>query len=176
VATAILSFVPSPKKIFREPPSGAPEATQWFGGPVDRWKVALRVFGEELDPERVSALLGCQPTSARRKGDPFPKKGRWLLEIYSKDCDQNADVDDGIRMLLARLTADNATWLSLTSTYAVDIFCGLFMATFNRGFGISCETSKQLSDRHLEIGFDLYFDPMPAPPSQATRSGPDPGP
>jgi hypothetical protein len=29
----------------------------WFGGPVDRWKVALRVYSEELDPDRISVLL-----------------------------------------------------------------------------------------------------------------------
>ena len=38
------------KTISREPPEGAPEGTVWFGGPVDRWRVALRVYGEDLDP------------------------------------------------------------------------------------------------------------------------------
>ena len=146
------------KLISREPPSGAPEGTVWFGGPVDRWKVTLLVYGEELDPDRISAVLGCQPSSAQRKGDPFPKKGRWLLEIDSKDYDGNADVDDGIRMLLARLPTDSALWVSLTGTYAVDIFCGIFLASSNRGFGISTEVSRSLSDRNLEIGFDVYME------------------
>jgi len=125
------------KAASRKPPSGAPEGTTWFGGPVDRWKVALRVYGEELDPDRISALLGCEPSSAARKGTPFPKKGRWILEIESKDCQENDDVDHGLRMLLARL----------------------FIASPNRGFEISTEVSRLLSDRGLQIGFDLYFDP-----------------
>jgi hypothetical protein len=41
----------------------------------------------------------------------------------------------------------------------VDIFCGPFLESSNRGFGISPEVSKLLSDRYLDIGFDLYFDP-----------------
>jgi hypothetical protein len=146
------------KTIWREPPSGAPEGTVWFGGPVDRWKVALRVYGEELDPDRISALLGCQPSSAQRKGNPFPKKGRWLLEIDSKESGEHDDVDDGIRMLLARLPSDSGVWVSLTSACAVDVFCGLFLASSNRGFGISAEVSRLLSDRNLEIGFDVYLD------------------
>ena len=146
------------KTISREPPSDAPEGTVWFGGPVDRWKIALRVYGEELDPDRISAVLGCQPSSAQRKGNPFPRMGRWLLEIDCKECTGNNDVDDGIRMLLARLPSDSGIWVSLTSNYAVDIFCGLFLASSNRGFGISAEVSRLLSNRNLEIGFDVYFD------------------
>jgi ribosomal protein L19 len=75
------------------------------------------------------------------------------------ECGGDCDVDDGIKMLLARLPSDSGTWSSLTSNYAVDVFRGIFLATSNRGFGVSVEVSRWLSDRNLEIGFDLYFDP-----------------
>ena len=132
------------KAVSRKPPTGAPEGTTWFGGPVDRWKVALRVYGEELDPDGISALLGCEPSSAARSGTPFPKKGRWIYEIESKDCDENDDVDDGVRMLLARLPSDPDVWASLANTYSVDVFCGLFITSPKRGFGISTEVSRLL--------------------------------
>jgi len=147
------------KAISRKPPNGAPEGTTWFGGPVDRWKVALRVYGEELDPKRVSALLGCEPSSAAHRGTPFPKKGRWILRVDSRDCGESDDVDDGVRMLLARLPSDPDVWASLANIYSVDVFCGLFIASSNRGFEISTEVSRLLSDRGLPIGFDLYCDP-----------------
>jgi hypothetical protein len=143
----------------RKPPTDAPERTTWFGGPVNRWKVALRVYGEELDPDRISALLGCQPSSAARKGAPFPKKGRWILAIDSKDCQENDDVDDGVRMLLARLPSDPVVWATLAKTHSIDVSCGLFIASPNRGFEISTEVSRLLADRGLQIGFDLYCDP-----------------
>jgi hypothetical protein len=149
------------KAASRTPPPGAPEGTTWFGGPVDRWKVALRVYGEELDPDRISALLGCEASSIARKGTPFPKKGRWILEINSEDCDEGDEVDDGVRMLLARLPSDPDVWASLASIYSVDVFCGVFVKSPNRGFGISTEVSRLLSDRALQIGFDLYFDLPP---------------
>ena len=104
------------KAVSRKAPTGAPEGTTWFGGPVDRWKVALRIYGEELDPDRISALLGCEPSSAARKGNPFPKKGRWVYEIDSKDCDENDDVDDGVRKLLTRLPSDPDVWTCLLYT------------------------------------------------------------
>jgi len=152
--------------ISREPPSGAPEGTVWFGGPVDRFKITLRISGEELDPDRITALLDCRPSRTERKGvsisgdsgPRIPKRGQWLLTIDSRDCHSTDDVEDGIRMLLAQLPSDASLWASLTSTYAVDVFCGLFLASSNRGFCLSAEVSRLLSDRHLEIGFDLYFD------------------
>jgi len=151
----------------RKPPLG-PEGTIWFGGPVDRFSITLRIYGEDLDPDRISALLGCPPTSSERKGVPveiarggirMPKRGRWLLEIESDQCDEDDDVGDGVKKLLAGLPSDPALWESLTKKYKVDIFCSIYLATDNRGFGISPEVSKMLADRSLEIGFDIYFDP-----------------
>lgn len=158
--------MPPIHKISRRPPDGAPEGTQWFGGPVDRFRITLRIYGEELDPDQISVLLGCAPTEAARKGLPvssregsrIANRGRWSLTIESKDCDERDNVEDGVKMLLARLPSDADLWASLTSTFRVDVFCGIFMAAANRGFGISAEVSKLLTDRHLNIGFDLYFD------------------
>jgi hypothetical protein len=149
------------------PPSGAPEGTHWFGGPVDRFQITLRVWGEDLDPDNISAVLGCGPTTAEKRADSISsgdgtriaRRGRWSLTIDSKDCDEGDDVEDGVRILLARLPSDGDVWASLTRAYRADVFCGLFIASSNRGFGISAETSKLLSDRNLEIGFDVYFDP-----------------
>jgi hypothetical protein len=160
------------KSISREPPSGVPEGTEWFGGPVDRFRITLRILGDDLDPDQISALLGCAPTMAERVGVPIslsggqtriPKKGRWSLQIDSRDFGKNEDVDDGIRMLLARLPSSPDIWASLTKTYAVDIFCGLFLSTTNRGFSIPADISALLSDRGIDIGFDVYFDPPNLP-------------
>jgi hypothetical protein len=144
----------------RQPPSGAPEGTVWFGGPVDRFRIALRVYHEDLVPEEVTLLLQCQPTTAEAKGarGRFPPKGRWLFEIQSKDLG-DVDIEDGLKILFERLPADLKVWEALTTKYKVDIFCGLFLQAENRGFGLSAEMSKMLADRGIEIGFDIYFDP-----------------
>jgi hypothetical protein len=155
------------KRHERRPPSGAPDGTVWFGGPVDRFRVTLRLSGEELDPDQISALLCCAPTRAHRRGLPISaregatiaKKGQWQLTIDSRDGDERDDVEDGVKALLERLPSDPGLWASLTSTYKVDIFCGLFLKSSNRGFEMSAEISKLLSDRYLNIGFDMYFDP-----------------
>ena len=139
-----------------QPPKGAPEGTVWFGGPVDRCEVTLRVFGDELDPDTISAMLGCAPTSAEKKGMSIPTKGgsariarrgRWLLSITSEECGE-WDVDEVVIALLV-LPSDVTIWRHLTTTYKVDLFCGLFMKAGNRGFGLSAATCKVLADRNL---------------------------
>ena len=157
------------KVLARKPPSGAPEGTVWFGGPVERFRITLRIIGDDLDPDpdHVTSLLRCTPTAAEMKGRSIstpgrgariPKRGRWSLTIESKDC-ADGDVEDGIKRLLGRLTDDLQVWAILATTYSVDVFCGLFLAAHNRGFELSEGISRMLSDRHLSIGFDVYFDP-----------------
>jgi len=153
-------------EVLGKPPSNAPEGTQWFGGPVDKFKITLRIYGDELDPDQISSLLGCAPTVAERKGVPGPfgdgrriaKTGRWSLTIESKDSNEEDDVERGIKMLLAQLPSDADLWNTLNRAFRVDVFSGIFLASSNRGFGISAEVSKLLADRYLRIGFDLYFD------------------
>lgn len=153
-------------RISRTPPSGAPEGTVWFGGPVDRFKITLRIFGEQLDPDHISVLLGCLPTTAERagilisseEGARIPRRSRWSLTVESRDLGQDDDVEDGIKVLLGRLPSDPATWTSITTQYKADLFCGVFLASSNRGFVLSSELSRLLADRNLDIGFDIYLD------------------
>ena len=155
--------MPKPRK-----PEGAPEGTVWFGGPIDRFKVTLRIFGDDLDPDEITRLMASDPTNAERKGLPvplpdggtrIPRRGRWSLTLDSKDCDENDDLEDGVRNLLARLPSEAALWKSLGERYKVDVFCAIFLGRTNQGFGISAEISKMLADRCLDIGFDIYFEP-----------------
>jgi len=153
----------------RRPPAGAPLGTLWFGGPVDRFKITLRIRADELDPEEVSGVLGCMPTTVVRKGaeiaagtgSRFAKTGQWSLCVKSEDLDPDSTFEDALPSFLDRLPSNPELWASLTNKYKVDIFCGLFLAAANRGFGISAKLSRMLAERNLEIGFDLYFDPPP---------------
>ena len=131
------------------------------GGPIDRVKVALRLFGDSLDPDEVTTLLQCTPSTARKKGDVIPDKryhrvastGSWLLD---GDPESGGDIERQIADLLNRMTTDLDIWVSLTERFKVDIFCGLFLDDCNRGFDLSPDIIRALSDRHITVGFDIY--------------------
>lgn len=60
------------------------------GGLVDRTGVCVAVYGEHLDPDDVTSIIGRPPTSAHRKGDrrgprsPPLKRGAWFFELRGK--------------------------------------------------------------------------------------------
>ncbi len=47
--------------------ASAPEGTVWFGGPVDRSKMSIRIIGESVDPNEITKLLGHEATKGRKK-------------------------------------------------------------------------------------------------------------
>ncbi len=136
------------------------------GGPVNKFKITLRMSGDKLDPDQISHLLVCAPTRAETKGESIiisdrvriARTGRWSVSLHSTECADGTDVEEGIKLLLLRFPADLKLWEELTTDFKADVFCGIFLDGPNRGFAISAATSRLLADRNLEIGFDIYGD------------------
>jgi Domain of unknown function (DUF4279)/SEC-C motif len=135
----------------------------------------LRVFGDELIPELVSALLGATPTDSYRKGEVkllrggkelIHKTGMWRLGVPDREPE---DLDGQVSELLAGLTPDLDVWRDLTELNQVDLFCGLFMDESNEGFGLSVSTLSALAERGIELDLDVY-----APSKELTASEPCP--
>ncbi len=151
-----------------ELPPGVPAGTMWFGGPVDSAQVTLRVFGKDVDPNEITRLFGCEPSSSARTGavlnvnghTRIVREGYWRLESERA----STDIEEQIPLLLGRVTDDLGIWRSLTLRHRVDLFCGLFLDADNRGFDLSPSVLRQLADRELKVGFDIY---APESPSQA---------
>jgi len=142
----------------------APPNAVWQGEPVDKYKITLRIFGGDgFDPNYLTKVLGCRPTMAELKGQRIvtpsgtriAQENRWSLTIES---DRREDIEQGITALLNRLPANLELWRDLTHRYYIDIYCGLFLKTSKRGFGLSPQVSRMLADRNLGIGFDLYIE------------------
>src|SRR5262245_27330634 len=107
---------------------------------VNRSSAALRVCGDDLIPDEITALLGCDPTRAHARGDrnignsgreygPY-KSGMWLLEATDEF---PADLDKQIAQLIGRLSSDLQMWAELSARFEIDVYCGLFMALSNEG-------------------------------------------
>ena len=149
----------------RLPPEEPVGEVVWVaaGGEVDECSVSLRFFGEDLDPNVITSILGIHPTKSCRKGDIFHGKvydriekiGKWLYSI--KPC-AGVSLEDQINNLFDRLPADLEVWRELTTRFEADLFCGLWLKQWNRGLDFSPETLKRIAERGLSIGLDIYFD------------------
>jgi len=148
------------------PPLGSPEGTVWEGGPVDSCRVTLRISGPDLDPDEITRLLQCDPTFSQKRGerwkirdrlsDQTAASGRWHYRLTSEACEQES-VQGVIRTLFARLPQNPKLWATLSQKWKIDLFCGLFLETENRGFELSSELCRDLAQRGISIGFDIYF-------------------
>ncbi len=130
---------------------------------ISKADVSIRFFGDDLEPQELTRLLGAQPSRAKRKGENWTvasgetrtaRRGSWLIN-YSEESSP-VEIDEQVNALLDRLTDDTAVWLDLARRYEADVSCGLFLDNWNEGFSLAKFTLKRLSDRNLSIGFDIY--------------------
>jgi hypothetical protein len=133
----------------------------------------LRLFGDSLNPEEITRLLGCPPSTAFTKGQiryrtTLYKTGGWLLEAADRE---PADLDAQVVDLLTRVSQDLAVWSNLSKQYDVDLFCGFFMEETDEGLEISTHTMKMLSERGIKLAFCIYAptkDVQPTDPCPCT--------
>ncbi len=150
-----------PKKLVES----SPEGTVWFGGTVDRSKLSLRIFGDELIPVEITNLLEHEPTESKAKGEKWigkksgkeysAKTGSWLLKAPVAE---PADLDSQIEWIFSQLTSDSNVWNQLNEQHKVDLFSGLFLEAGNRGLSLSSESMKLIGERGINLGFDIYLD------------------
>lgn len=60
--------------------------------------------------------------------------------------------------LLRRLPSDIELWQSLAARFKIDFFVGLRMTSNNKGFSLSPQVMRYLSERGIEAGFDIYYE------------------
>ncbi|MGH8138704.1 MAG: hypothetical protein ACREVV_10990 [Steroidobacteraceae bacterium] len=68
------------RKFVRQPPTSLEDAILVAGGEVDEYHICLRYYGDELNPDELSAVLGRKPTSSSLKGDIVLKNDRTRIE------------------------------------------------------------------------------------------------
>src|ERR1017187_7425439 len=133
---------------------------------VQKSVVALRIIGDELIPDEVTALLGTPPTRAHIKGEMgkhivgpkvgdvrVARSGMWTLEASDREPE---DMNGQIQEILSRMTGDLAVWQSIAKRYRVDLFCGLWLSGDYGGLELSPQSLAALGERGIELGLCIY--------------------
>jgi len=140
-------------------PIRKPEIIGEAGGLVDESRLTLGVHGEDLDPDEISRLLGCAPTSSHRRGDarrsgPPSMKGGWLLTVEAKS---PTGPDELVHLLLERLPTEQAVWADLRRRFQVQLSFGIFTGRWNRGFELTGDAVRRIEVLGAGVGFDIYY-------------------
>jgi hypothetical protein len=130
---------------------------------VSRSLASLQVMGDALDPDAVTARLGCQPTHSHAKGEVVARQGKvpprtapsgmWSLIAAETS---PADVDGQVAWLLDQCTTDLEAWAWVGERYQLRLFCGWFMDHLNEGLTISATSLERLGQRGVLLDIDLY--------------------
>jgi hypothetical protein len=154
------------------PPANIPEGTVSFGGPIKWFSIALIIRTEAIPIERLSDLLGCQPTNFQQKGIPLfrpdgtvkriPKFSSWRLKLSPEETDE-WDIGEAAKLLLARVSSEVPVWLEISDGGDTHLSFGLSMNETNRGFSLDAELIQYLADRRIRASFDIYADDFDLP-------------
>ena len=124
--------------------------------------VSLRIFGDALRPDEITALLGAKPSLCYCKGDLLStrsgtefrrKTGMWSLIAEVRTAE---NVDEQVGEIFAQLPLEISVLSDLSEKFKVELFCGLFMNAWNEGLSLNISTLRALAERGVEIGFDVY--------------------
>ena len=151
------------KRPKKTPPPDAPKGTIWFGGPIEWFSIALVIRTEAMSLEKLTEILGSEPTSAWRRDEPIlrpdgsvkrvPKFSSWRLKLSPSETDE-WDLCEAAKLLLRRVTDDVLTWQGIVSAGQARLSFGLTMDSSNRGFSLDVELTRYLADRGIMV--DLY--------------------
>jgi hypothetical protein len=129
---------------------------------LDQTAASLGFFGDDLDPEEITRILGASPTVGVRKGgvwktslgaEKFAKSGSWRYKVERRS---PGDLDSQIVDTLAALSSDLVAWKDLSNRFGGRFFCGLFMGTANDGLRLDAKTLAAIGDRGLALDLDIY--------------------
>jgi hypothetical protein len=136
-----------------------------FGGAgnVPRLRISLRIVGDDLDPDFITQQLGVAPTESGRRGEPNDRAGGGRpsrreigVWIYRVSVTADTELGDALDQLLAAMPQDATLWEELTSTYAVDVLCGVFLEADNQSTTIPADVLERLGRLGLALAFELH--------------------
>jgi hypothetical protein len=135
------------------------QPAELIGGDVAGVRVTLRLFADDLDPDRVTEKLGVKPTRAYRPGDRVSSRsearrtqGTWQLRSSLTDAQT---IEEHIASILDALGGDLNAWERATQGLRKDLYCGVFIESQVSGLSLGIGTLEQLVRRGLSIEFDL---------------------
>lgn len=145
----------------------APAGTKWFGGPVEWFSISLRIIGEDIKPESISALLKSTADSEMHKGDAIQNRagktmriaesGKWEKN-YTPELIPEPDYSAALLKVFETINKEVQVWTEITGKAKVDIFIGVVMKSENKGIELDPELMKFLGERNIKIGFDIYYE------------------
>jgi len=127
----------------------------------------LSVYGSDLEPDEVTRLLGIQPDTTWRRGDPrgsrrtaFFDYGCWRIETGIAE---EADMNEQLKVLLARLGTHEETLKAMRPPFDLEFGCVIYLDGPLPILHVDADTLQRISHLGAELDIDLYQFPHVSP-------------
>lgn len=129
---------------------------------LEKWATAaLRIHSQDLTTEKISALLGRQPTRAFAKGERMSPRNPssavfgehlWILESGETTL---TPIENHIATLVTFIEEKLSFLTALAETCEMDIFCGYSPSGEQGGFTLDGKILTALTAIPLDLVFDI---------------------
>ena len=128
---------------------------------------SLCIYKDDLDPEKITALLDLKPTAWQKKGGERPctteegskspaATGGWFLSTHSKVKSLNPQTH--IEWLVEAIENRHSVIHSLqTDGHKIELWVYWLASNSNASPCLSPETMRKLANLRIPIVFDVYF-------------------
>ena len=127
--------------------------------------LSLRIFNDELIPERITQDLGIEPSDSHRKGEvrvskagkryaAFPS-GLWLL--CTEKSVESTDLSDHLDFIFKQISGKSIFFKKYrTLGFNIDLFVFWQCATFHGGPFINYVHAALLAKYKINLNFDIF--------------------
>jgi len=135
----------------------------------DYFSVSLRIANDDLEPSKVTELLGMKPNLAHKKGDPNTgkaksgkiiyfspfKTGLWVID---SNLDRHCRLHEHLSNLLERLEPHKEKLAELRKDgFGLDFFCGHFFADEHQpGYSLPNDVLLKMGALGIDLNMCLY--------------------
>lgn len=127
--------------------------------------LCLSINGFEVEPSRITEILGIQPTTVQRRGETSPVTGRpfrksqWILAFEEKveTFDDHAFLLDKIISIVSDKCEQFLFMRGEVKPESVSIYGGMYLKSGGQhGIGLTVTQMKALSECEIDWGVDIF--------------------
>lgn len=136
--------------------------------PVEK-EIQASLFIYDGEPEKITRMLGVQPSIAHRKGDVWqlgsnhkdsPLRHGTDVWVLDSPLPKSAEEDEHIEWLLSKIRPHTAAMREVGKKYYAMISFTCFYYEYRQGIRLEKETLKELADLNIVFDFDVYSPAM----------------
>ena len=121
------------------------------------YSATLRIFGQNLGHEAITATLGLDPTHSHKQGDIKYRNSPFEFDMwsYKVPVERTQPLEKHINFLWEQIKAHKEYLLELKKNYTVDVFCGYRSDSSTAGIEVPYTCLEMFTELQIPFGVSI---------------------